>query len=88
MAYHFHRATTMGMPANFSVIPLTQVLMPAAAAAVGVGYISATLAKPVVWISGLALDAITGTVTGWAVRGILARPSPTCGWPCHPRPQS
>jgi competence protein ComEC len=62
MAYHFHRATTMGMPANFSVIPLTQVLMPAAAAAVGVGYISATLAKPVVWISGLALDAITGTV--------------------------
>ncbi len=35
MAYHFHRATTMGMPANLAVIPLTQVLMPAAAAAVG-----------------------------------------------------
>ncbi len=62
MAFHFHRATTMGMPANFAVIPLTQVLMPAAAAAVGLGYISATLAKPAVWISGLALDAITGTV--------------------------
>ena len=28
MAYHFHRATTMGVPANFGVIPLTQVLMP------------------------------------------------------------
>src|ERR1700686_2011047 len=26
MAYHFHRATTMGMPANLAVIPLTQVL--------------------------------------------------------------
>src|SRR3984957_17529148 len=62
MAYHFHRATTMGMPANLAVIPLMQVLMPAAAAAVGLGYISVALAKPAVWISGLALDGITGTV--------------------------
>ncbi len=62
MAYHFHRATTMGMPANLAVIPLTQVLMPAAAAAVGIGYISTTLAKPAVWISGLALEGIAGTV--------------------------
>jgi len=62
MAYHFHRATTMGMPANLAAIPLTQVLMPAAAAAVGIGYISTTLAKPAVWISGLALEGIAGTV--------------------------
>jgi competence protein ComEC len=62
MAYHFHRATTMGMPANLAVIPLTQVLMPAAAAAVGLGYISTTLAKPAVWISGMALEGIAGTV--------------------------
>ena len=62
MAYHFHRATTMGMPANLAVIPLTQVLMPAAAAAVGLGYISITLAKPAVWISGVALEGIAGTV--------------------------
>jgi len=62
MAYHFHRATTMGMPANFVVIPLTQILMPAAAAAVALGYVSLTLAKPAVWISGVALQGITGTV--------------------------
>jgi competence protein ComEC len=62
MAYHFHRATTMGMPANLAVIPLTQLLMPAAAAAVALGYVSPTLAKPAVWISGLALQGITGTV--------------------------
>ena len=62
MAYYFHRATTMGMPANLFVIPLTQILMPAAAAAVGLGYISLTLAKPAAWISGLALGGITGTV--------------------------
>ena len=62
MAYHFHRATTMGMPANLAVIPLTQVLMPTAAAAVGLGYISMALAKPAVWISGMALEGIAGTV--------------------------
>ena len=62
MAYHFHRATTMGMPANLAVIPLTQVLMPAAAAAVAIGYWSLSLAKPAVWISSLALHGITGTV--------------------------
>jgi competence protein ComEC len=62
MAYHFHRATTMGMPANLAVIPLTQVLMPASAAAIGLGYISTALAKPAVWISGLALEGIAGTV--------------------------
>lgn len=62
MAYHFHRATTMGMPANLAVIPLTQVLMPTAAVAVGLGYISIALAKPAVWISGWALEGIAGTV--------------------------
>jgi competence protein ComEC len=62
MAFWFHRATTMGMPANMAVVPLTEALMPAAAAAVGLGYLSATLARPAVWISSLALDGITGTV--------------------------
>ena len=62
MAYWFHRATTMGMPANLAVVPLTEVLMPAAAAAVGLGYVSTLVARPAVWISGLALDLITGTV--------------------------
>ncbi len=62
MAYHFHRATTIGMPANLAVIPLTQLLMPSAAAAVGLGYISITVAKPAVWLSGIALEGIAGTV--------------------------
>ncbi len=62
MAYHFHRATTMGVPANLAVIPLTQLLMPTAAAAVGLGYLSPALAKPAVWLSGLALEGIAGTV--------------------------
>ena len=73
MAYHFHRATTMGMPANLAVIPLTQVLMPAAAAGVGLGYISITLARPAVWISGLALEGIAGTVHFLAGRMLAGR---------------
>src|SRR5260221_14594075 len=52
----------MGMPANLAVIPLPQVLMPSAAGALGLGYISTTLAKPAVWVSGLALEGIAGTV--------------------------
>src|ERR1700680_4478162 len=52
----------MGMPANLAWIPLTQILMPTSAAAIGLGYISSALAKPAVWISGLALDEIAGTV--------------------------
>jgi competence protein ComEC len=62
MAFYFHRATTMGMPANLLVVPLTEVLMPAAAAAVGLGYLSTMLVRPAVWLSGWALDLITGTV--------------------------
>jgi competence protein ComEC len=62
MAYYFHRATTLGIPANLAVIPLTELLMPASAAAVGLGYISTTLAKPAVWASSLALEGIAGTV--------------------------
>lgn len=62
MAYHFHRPTTTGVLANLAVIPLTGILMPSAAAAVALGYISPALAHPAVWISGLALGGITGTV--------------------------
>jgi competence protein ComEC len=65
MAYYFHRATTMGMPANLAVVPLTEVLVPAAVAAVGLGYFSVLVARPAAWLSGMALNLITGTVH-WA----------------------
>jgi len=65
MAFYFHRATTMGMPANLAVVPLTEVLMPAAVAAVGLGYVSTVVARPAVWVSSWALNLITGTVH-WA----------------------
>ena len=45
MAYYFHRATVVGLPANMLVVPLMELLMPAAVAAMALGYVSHALAK-------------------------------------------
>jgi competence protein ComEC len=62
MAYYFHRATTIGLPANVAVVPLTQLLMPAAVLSVTLGYVSPVLAKLPALLTAVALQAITGTV--------------------------
>jgi len=64
MAYYFHRATTIGLPANLTVVPLTEIMMPAAVASLVLGYISPWLAKLPVLVSTLALEGITGTIQG------------------------
>jgi competence protein ComEC len=64
MAYYFHRATTIGLPANVAVVPLTQLLMPAAVLTIILGYMSALLAKLPALLTAFALQAITGTVHG------------------------
>jgi competence protein ComEC len=64
MAYYFHRATTIGMPANIAVVPLTQLLMPAAILAILLGYLSVALAKLPAFLTSIALAGITGTVRG------------------------
>ncbi|PYX06219.1 MAG: hypothetical protein DMG85_13695 [Acidobacteria bacterium] len=70
MAYYFHRATVVGLPANMLVVPLTGVMMAAAIAAVAAGYVSLALAKAPALIAAVALRAISGTVQefgGWRV---------------------
>jgi competence protein ComEC len=62
MAYYFHRATVVGLPANMLVVPLMELLMPAAVAAMTLGYISHALARVPVLIAGFALESIAGTV--------------------------
>lgn len=62
MAYYFHRATVVGLPANILAVPLTEVIMIAAIAAVGMGYISPLLAKIPALLAGVALEAVDGTV--------------------------
>ncbi len=62
MAYYFHRATVVGLPANMLVVPLMELLMPAAVAAMALGYVSQALARIPVLIAGFALEGIAGTV--------------------------
>lgn len=62
MAYYFHRATSVAMPANLFVIPFLQVLMPAAVCAICMGYVSLTIAKVPAIVAGFALQGIAGTV--------------------------
>jgi competence protein ComEC len=64
MAYYFHRATTIGLPANVAVVPLTQMMMPAAVLALALGHVSVWLAKLPVLLTAVALDGITGTIRG------------------------
>lgn len=64
MAWYFHRATTIGLPANLAAVPLMQLLMPSALAALGLGYISPALARIPVLLTSCALAGITGTVRG------------------------
>lgn len=62
MAWYFHRATSVAMPANLLIIPFLQLLMPAAVFAIALGYISLTLAKVPAVIASFALQGIAGTV--------------------------
>jgi len=62
MAWYFHRATTLALPANALAIPLTEILMPASALAVALAYVSLSLARLPALIAGLALHGITGTI--------------------------
>ncbi|HEY1262201.1 MAG TPA: ComEC/Rec2 family competence protein [Terriglobales bacterium] len=62
MAYYFHRATVLGLPANILVVPLVGFLMPAAVLAVALAYISVLAAKIPALIAGWALIGITGSV--------------------------
>jgi competence protein ComEC len=64
MAYYFHRATTIGLPANVTVVPLTQLMMPCAVAALALSFASIWLAKIPALLTSLALSGITGTVHG------------------------
>jgi competence protein ComEC len=64
MAYYFHRATVMGIPANALAVPLTGILMPTAALALGLGYVWLPLAKLPALLAAASLHGITGTVRG------------------------
>jgi competence protein ComEC len=64
MAYYFHRATTIGLPANIAVVPLTQLLMPAALVALALSVVSIAVARIAAFFASVALHGIVGTVHG------------------------
>lgn len=62
MAYYFHRATSVAIPANLLLVPLLQLLMPCAVLAVGLSYVSFWLARIPAALSGWAISGIAQTV--------------------------
>jgi competence protein ComEC len=62
MAYYFHRATLVSLPANVLAVPLTEIIMVAAITAVAASYALLTLAKLPAMIAGAALHAMNGSV--------------------------
>ncbi|HZL67581.1 MAG TPA: ComEC/Rec2 family competence protein [Candidatus Limnocylindrales bacterium] len=62
MAWYFHRATTMALPANALVIPIAGILLPAAVVAVAASYVGHWLAWLPALITRYSLDALTGTI--------------------------
>jgi competence protein ComEC len=64
MAYYFHRAITLGVPTNLVVVPMAQLMMPAAITAIALGYISPWLAKIPALLTRFAIDGIAGSVRG------------------------
>lgn len=62
MAYYFHRVTVTALPANVLVLPLTEIMMPAAVCALGLGYVWTWPAKGPAYITALSLGAITRTI--------------------------
>jgi competence protein ComEC len=62
MAYYFHRATLVSLPANILAVPLTEIIMVAAIVAVTASYASLALARVPAVIAGVALQAMNGSV--------------------------
>jgi len=62
MAYYFHRATLVSLPANVMAVPLTEIIMVAAITAVSASYLALALAKLPAVITGIALHAMSGSV--------------------------
>jgi competence protein ComEC len=62
MAYYFHRATLVSLPANILAVPLTEIAMVGAMVGLGVSYVSPAMAKVPAFMAGSAGEAMAGSV--------------------------
>jgi len=81
MAYYFHRATLVSLPANVLAVPLTEIIMVTAILAVGLSYGSLALAKVPAMIAAAALEAMAGSVRWLGGLRIADMRVPTPGLP-------
>lgn len=80
MAVYFHRATSVGIPANLLSVPLLELFMPAATVAVGVSYVWTFAAQLPAAVAKIALHGIAGAVywvSKWQIADLrLPTPGP------------
>ncbi len=62
MAYDFHRATIVSLPANILTVPLTEVALVACLGAIAISYASLQFARIPTLMAGWALQAMAGAV--------------------------
>jgi competence protein ComEC len=62
MAFYFHRATLVSLPANVLAVPLTEIALIASMLAIAVSCLWFSLAKLPVFIAGAAVQALAGSV--------------------------
>jgi len=62
MAYYFHRATLVALPANVLAVPLTEIALIACMVALALSYASLWVAQLPVWITTLSLKGLIGSV--------------------------
>jgi competence protein ComEC len=78
MAVYFHRATSVGIPANLLSVPLLELFMPAATVALGLSYVWGFAAQLPALIAKVALHGIAGAVfwvSKWQIADVrLATP--------------
>lgn len=62
MAYYFHRAAIVSLPANVLAVPLTETALISSMLAIATSYCSFPLARVPAWIAGLSVKAMAGSV--------------------------
>jgi competence protein ComEC len=62
MAYYFHRATLISLPANILAVPLTEIALITSMLAIATSYLWFSLAKLPAFIAGLSVQAMAGSV--------------------------
>jgi competence protein ComEC len=79
MAYYFHRATIVALPANVLAVPLTEIALVASMLAIGVSYLWLSLARLPAFIAGVAVQAMAGSVRWLGALKIADARVPTPG---------